>query len=79
MTFLWWIVVGLIAGWITGKIMGSGHGVLIDILVGIAGALFGGWVMRMLGFAGHGGSTHLPVPEMRRRLKAMLERYRRAE
>jgi uncharacterized membrane protein YeaQ/YmgE (transglycosylase-associated protein family) len=58
MTFLWWIVVGLIAGWITGKIMGSGHGVLVDILVGIAGALFGGWVMRMLGFAGHGGTIY---------------------
>ena len=53
---LWWVIVGLIAGWATGKIMrGSGSGVLMDILLGIAGAIVGGWIMRSLGFAGHGG------------------------
>jgi uncharacterized membrane protein YeaQ/YmgE (transglycosylase-associated protein family) len=53
---IWWILVGLVAGWATGKIMkGSGYGVLMDILVGIAGALIGGFVMRSLGFAGQGG------------------------
>jgi uncharacterized membrane protein YeaQ/YmgE (transglycosylase-associated protein family) len=53
---LWWILVGLIAGVITGKIMkGSGYGILMDIVVGIAGALIGGFVMRSLGFAGAGG------------------------
>src|SRR5579885_2376675 len=36
MRLLWWIVVGLIAGWATGKIMkGSGYGVLLDIVVGV--------------------------------------------
>ncbi len=45
------IVVGLIAGWAAGKIMkGSGYGVLVDILLGIAGAMVGGWIMRLLGF-----------------------------
>jgi len=59
MTFLWWILVGLIAGWITGKIMrGSGYGTFVDILIGIAGAIVGGWVMRALGFAGHGGTIY---------------------
>jgi uncharacterized membrane protein YeaQ/YmgE (transglycosylase-associated protein family) len=58
-TFLWWILVGLVAGWITGKIMGSsGQGVLMDIVIGIAGAIVGGWVMRTLGFAGHGGMIY---------------------
>ena len=53
---IWWILVGLVAGWATGKIMkGSGYGVLMDILVGIVGALIGGFVMRSLGFAGQGG------------------------
>jgi uncharacterized membrane protein YeaQ/YmgE (transglycosylase-associated protein family) len=53
---LWWIIVGLIAGWLTGKIMkGAGYGVLMDIIVGIAGAIVGGFVMRTLGFAGQGG------------------------
>jgi len=53
--FLEWIFVGLIAGWATGKIMGGPHrGVLMDIVIGIAGAIVGGWIMRALGFAGQG-------------------------
>lgn len=56
MVFLWWIIVGLIAGWATGKIMkGSGYGTLMDIVIGIAGAFIGGFIMRSLGFAGSGG------------------------
>jgi len=56
MFFLYTIIVGLIAGWAAGKIMkGSGYGVLIDILLGIAGAIVGGWVMRVLGFYTTGG------------------------
>jgi uncharacterized membrane protein YeaQ/YmgE (transglycosylase-associated protein family) len=34
---------------------GGGYGVFMDILVGIAGALIGGFIMRSLGFAGEGG------------------------
>jgi len=53
---LYTIVVGLIAGWAAGKIMkGSGYGVLMDILLGIAGGLFGGLVLRLLGFYSTGG------------------------
>ena len=56
MFFLYTIIVGLIAGWAAGKIMkGSGYGVLIDILLGIDGAIVGGWVMRVLGFYTTGG------------------------
>ena len=56
MFILWWIIVGLIAGFITGKIMkGSGFGPLMDIIVGIVGAVAGGFVMQALGFAGQGG------------------------
>lgn len=55
-TLLWWVLIGLIAGWATGKIMkGKGYGVLMDILLGIAGAVLGGWILRFLGFAGSGG------------------------
>ena len=37
LTILWWVIVGLIAGWITGKIMkGKGYGVGMDIVLGIA-------------------------------------------
>ncbi len=56
MFILWWIIVGLIAGFVTGKLMkGSGFGTLMDIVVGIVGAIIGGFIMRSLGFAGHGG------------------------
>ncbi len=51
MFLIYIILVGLIAGWATGKIMkGSGYGVPIDILLGIAGAIVGSWVLRLLGF-----------------------------
>jgi uncharacterized membrane protein YeaQ/YmgE (transglycosylase-associated protein family) len=50
------IVVGLIAGWATGKIMkGSGYGVLTDILLGIAGAIIGSRVLGLLGVYTGGG------------------------
>ena len=56
MFILWWIIVGLIAGWITGKLMkGSGYGAIMDIVIGIIGAIVGGFIMRALGFAGQGG------------------------
>ena len=56
MFIVWWIVVGLIAGWATGKIMkGSGYGVLADIGLGILGAVVGGCIMRLLGFSTDGG------------------------
>jgi uncharacterized membrane protein YeaQ/YmgE (transglycosylase-associated protein family) len=42
--FIWWILVGLIAGWLTGKIMsGGGYGAIMDIIIGIIGAFLGFW------------------------------------
>ena len=62
MQILWWILVGLIAGWVTGKIMrGTGFGWFTDILLGIAGALLGGEMMRLLGFQGRGGFIYTVV------------------
>jgi uncharacterized membrane protein YeaQ/YmgE (transglycosylase-associated protein family) len=59
MFIIWWIIVGLIAGFITGKLMkGSGYGVLGDIIVGIIGAIVGGFIMRAVGFAGSGGMIY---------------------
>ncbi len=53
---IWWIVVGLIAGWLAGKVMkGGGFGVLMDIVIGIVGAMIGGWVFGMLGIFSGGG------------------------
>jgi len=51
-----WIVVGLIAGWLAGKVMkGGGFGVLMDIVIGMAGAVIGGWVFGLLGIFPGGG------------------------
>ncbi len=45
MGILAWIIVGLIAGWLTGLIMkGSGYGVIGDIILGIVGAIVGGFI-----------------------------------
>jgi uncharacterized membrane protein YeaQ/YmgE (transglycosylase-associated protein family) len=54
--FVYLLLVGLVAGWATGKIMkGSGYGVLMDIVLGIVGAVVGGGIMRLLGFYTTGG------------------------
>jgi uncharacterized membrane protein YeaQ/YmgE (transglycosylase-associated protein family) len=43
------IIIGILAGWITGKLMrGSGYGVLWDLILGIVGALVGGWLGSLL-------------------------------
>jgi uncharacterized membrane protein YeaQ/YmgE (transglycosylase-associated protein family) len=53
---IWWIVVGLIAGWAAGKIMkGGGYGAVMDIVLGIVGAVLGGWIFNALGIYPGGG------------------------
>jgi uncharacterized membrane protein YeaQ/YmgE (transglycosylase-associated protein family) len=48
-----WIIIGLIAGWLTGKLMkGSGFGFFMDMIVGLVGALVGGFVANLVGFGG---------------------------
>lgn len=52
---IWWIVIGLIAGWAAGQIMKKGgYGMVADILLGIVGGVVGGWVVSLLGFGGGG-------------------------
>ena len=52
---IYWVVVGLIAGWAAGKIMkGGGYGPVMDIVLGIVGAVVGGWLMGMLGIQAGG-------------------------
>ncbi|HEX5012084.1 MAG TPA: GlsB/YeaQ/YmgE family stress response membrane protein [Planctomycetota bacterium] len=54
--FLWFILIGLIAGWLAGVLVkGGGYGVIGDIVVGVLGALFGGWLFRQLGVSTGGG------------------------
>ncbi len=57
--WLWWIIVGLIAGWLAGKLMrGSGFGVIGDIIIGILGAFLGSWVFGLLHIAHSGGMLY---------------------
>ena len=47
---IWWMVVGLIAGFLAGKVMkGGGFGIVMDIVIGIAGAILGGFVFGLVG------------------------------
>jgi uncharacterized membrane protein YeaQ/YmgE (transglycosylase-associated protein family) len=53
MSFLVWIVLGLIAGFIGSKIVNKrGEGMFLDIILGIVGALVGGWVFSLMGASG---------------------------
>jgi uncharacterized membrane protein YeaQ/YmgE (transglycosylase-associated protein family) len=55
MGWLSWIVVGLIAGWLAGKVMrGGGYGLIGDIIVGVVGGLLGGWIATSLLHIGAG-------------------------
>jgi uncharacterized membrane protein YeaQ/YmgE (transglycosylase-associated protein family) len=55
MEFVWFILIGLVAGWLAGVIMkGGGYGVVGDIVVGVIGALIGGWLFTKMGVASVG-------------------------
>ncbi|HYR92911.1 MAG TPA: GlsB/YeaQ/YmgE family stress response membrane protein [Methylomirabilota bacterium] len=44
-----WIIVGLLAGWLTGMLMkGSGYGLLGDLLLGLIGSVVGGWLFGLI-------------------------------
>jgi uncharacterized membrane protein YeaQ/YmgE (transglycosylase-associated protein family) len=56
MGLLYWIVVGLIAGWLAGQVMkGGGYGAVVDIILGMVGGVVGGWFFGMLGIWPGGG------------------------
>ena len=53
--FWGWIVIGLVAGWLAGKISrGRGFGCITDIILGIVGSFIGGWIFMKLGLFGGG-------------------------
>jgi len=48
------LLIGLVAGWLAGQIMrGRGFGVLGNLIVGLIGALLGGWLFRLVGLSAH--------------------------
>jgi uncharacterized membrane protein YeaQ/YmgE (transglycosylase-associated protein family) len=55
MYLIWEICIGILAGFLAGKIMrGKGYGVLIDLLLGMVGSVVGGFVFGLLGLYGYG-------------------------
>ncbi len=48
-TFLLWVAIGLIAGWLASAVVGGGFGLVGDIVVGVVGAFVGGFLFRALG------------------------------
>ena len=55
MGFIWYIFIGIIAGFLAGKIMrGGGFGLIINLLLGILGGVLGGWVFALFGLAASG-------------------------
>lgn len=55
MSILIWIIFGALVGWIASAVMGSGGGLVWDVIVGIIGAVLGGWLMSLLGKGGVSG------------------------
>jgi uncharacterized membrane protein YeaQ/YmgE (transglycosylase-associated protein family) len=56
MSIIAWIVLGLIAGFIGSKIVNkSGEGAVLDIVLGVVGAVVGGWLFSVFGMSGVSG------------------------
>lgn len=50
-----WIVIGLLAGWLAGTISrGRGFGCIVDVILGLIGAVVGGWIFTKLGIVAFG-------------------------
>jgi uncharacterized membrane protein YeaQ/YmgE (transglycosylase-associated protein family) len=55
-SLLWWLVIGLIAGFLASVVMrGGGYGIVGDIIAGLVGAFIGGWLFGVLGISAGGG------------------------
>ena len=62
MSILAWLILGLISGFIASKLVNkTGEGIVLDIVLGIVGALVGGWLFNALG---HSGVTGLNIYSM---------------
>lgn len=56
MSLLWFLIVGLVAGWLAGVLVkGGGFGLIGDLVVGVLGAFLGGWLFGAFGASLGGG------------------------
>jgi membrane protein len=50
MDFIWFILIGIVSGFVAGKLMrGGGFGLIVNLVVGIIGGVLGGWLFSLLG------------------------------
>ena len=62
MELLWFLIIGLIAGWLAGQfVKGGGYGLVGDLIVGVVGAFIGGFLFRALGLSAYGLIGNLVV------------------
>ena len=52
MSIILWIVFGAIVGWVASMVMGTKESLILDIILGIIGAVLGGWLMSFVGKSG---------------------------
>lgn len=55
MGIILWIIFGALVGWVASMIMGSDEGLVLNIIVGVVGAVIGGYIMSFFGESGVGG------------------------
>ncbi|MDE5674713.1 MAG: GlsB/YeaQ/YmgE family stress response membrane protein [Muribaculaceae bacterium] len=52
MSFIWYILIGIVAGFVAGKLMrGGGFGIIVNLVVGIIGGVLGGWLFSLFGIS----------------------------
>lgn len=60
MSFLWFLLIGLAAGWLAGQLMkGSGFGTVGNLVVGVIGAILGGFLFNLVGITAFGAFGNL--------------------
>ncbi|MCU0823015.1 MAG: GlsB/YeaQ/YmgE family stress response membrane protein [Leptospira sp.] len=60
--FIWFLLIGLIAGWLAGRILrGKGFGIIVNLVIGVVGSFLGGIVFGFFGFRSYGLIAELIV------------------
>lgn len=61
-SFIWFLLIGLAAGWLAGRILrGKGFGIIANLVIGVVGSFLGGIVFGILGFRSYGIIAELIV------------------
>jgi len=59
MGIIGWLIIGVLAGWLAEKVMGRNHGLLTNLIVGVVGAILGGWIASAVLHIGNLGEFNL--------------------